>query len=88
MEPKVVIILFLSVIVILLFIGTPLKPIRLVGYGTVKLIIGALLLFVLNAIGNSFNIHIPINLLTSSVSGFLGVPGVVALIIIQKYIMV
>ncbi|MCZ0756991.1 pro-sigmaK processing inhibitor BofA family protein [Anoxybacillus sp. J5B_2022] len=88
MEPKIVIMLFLCMIVILLLVGTPLKPVRFIGYGAIKLIIGALLLFVLNAIGNSFNIHVPVNLLTSSVSGFLGVPGVVALIIIQKYIVV
>ncbi|WP_027410574.1 pro-sigmaK processing inhibitor BofA family protein [Anoxybacteroides tepidamans] len=86
MEPKVVIMLFLAAIVILLFIGTPFKPIRFVGYGAIRLITGALLLFVLNAIGNSFSFHIPINLFTSSISGFLGVPGVAALIIIEKYI--
>ncbi|ANB59963.1 pro-sigmaK processing inhibitor BofA family protein [Anoxybacteroides amylolyticum] len=86
MEPKIVILLFLCAIVILLLIGTPLKPVRFIGYGAIKLIIGALLLFTLNAIGSSF-IHIPINLFTSSVSGFLGIPGVLALVIIQKYIL-
>lgn len=86
MEPKVVILLFLCAIVILLLVGTPLKPVRFIGYGAVKLIVGALLLFVLNAIGNSF-VHIPINLFTSSVSGFLGIPGVIALVIIQKYVL-
>jgi inhibitor of the pro-sigma K processing machinery len=86
MEPKVVIMLLLAFIVILLFVGTPLKPVRFIGYGTIKLVTGALFLFVLNAIGSSFNLHIPINVLTSSVSGFLGIPGIAALIVIEKYI--
>ncbi|ANB57167.1 sigma-K factor-processing regulatory protein BofA [Anoxybacillus sp. B7M1] len=87
MEPKMVITLFFCAIVLLLFVGTPLKPIRFFGYGAIKLMIGALFLFVLNAIGTSFNIHVPINLLTSFISGFLGIPGVAALVIIQKYIL-
>jgi inhibitor of the pro-sigma K processing machinery len=86
MEPKVVIMILLGLIILLLLIGTPLKPVRLIGQGMIKLVTGALFLFVANAIGSSFDIHVPINLLTSAVSGFLGIPGLVALIVIEKYI--
>jgi inhibitor of the pro-sigma K processing machinery len=86
MEPKVVIMILLGLIILLLLMGTPLKPVRLIGQGMIKLVIGALVLFAVNAIGNSFDIHVPINLLTSAVSGFLGIPGLVALIVIEKYI--
>lgn len=44
-----------------------------------KLAIGALLLFFLNLISGYFGLHIPINLFTSSIVGFCGIPGVVAL---------
>lgn len=86
MEPIVVIGLLGGLIILLLFVGAPLKPVRFVGQGIVKLLIGALLLFFLNVLGNQFGIHIPINLATSAVSGFLGIPGLFALVAIDTWI--
>lgn len=73
-------------ILILLFTGAPNKPVRFVGQAFVKLLIGALFLFFLNVAGNRFGIHVPINFATSAVSGFLGIPGLFALVAIQKWI--
>ncbi|MFK4996575.1 pro-sigmaK processing inhibitor BofA family protein [Bacillus sp. N9] len=42
----------------------------------------------LNAVGNQFGVYVPINFATSTISGFLGLPGVAALTIIQLYILV
>lgn len=86
MEPIVVIALLVGMIVVFLFIGAPIKPFRYVGQGVVKLLIGALLLFFLNVIGNQFGIHIPINFATSAISGFLGIPGLMALVAIDMWI--
>lgn len=88
MESKLVILLLIGLIITVLLAGTPLKPIRWIGQGTIKIIFGALFLFVANVIGGSFDIHVPINLLTSAISGFLGIPGVAALIVIEKYIII
>jgi len=88
MEPKLVIMLLVGLIIIVLLVGTPLKPVRWVGQGMIKLIFGALFLFTANALGGSFDIHVPINLITSAISGFLGIPGVIALIVIEKYIII
>ena len=86
LEP-IVIIAILGVLIILLFFnGSPLKPIRLISQGAAKLIIGAFFLFFLNMLGNQFGIHIPINLITSAVSGFLGIPGMFALVAIDMWI--
>ena len=70
----------------LLFIGSPSKPIRFISQGVVKLIIGALFLFFLNIVGSQFGVHVPINLVTSAVSGILGIPGVLALVAIEMWI--
>ncbi|MFP7300560.1 pro-sigmaK processing inhibitor BofA family protein [Neobacillus niacini] len=86
MEPIIVISILGGLILILLFSGAPFKPARFIGQAVVKLLIGALLLFFLNTAGNSFGIHVPINFATSAVSGFLGIPGLVALAAIQKFI--
>ncbi|MCA1032977.1 pro-sigmaK processing inhibitor BofA family protein [Bacillus timonensis] len=87
MEPIVVISVLAGLILLLLLVGAPLKPIRFIGQGLVKIMIGALLLFFLNAFGQTFGLHVPINLVTSAVSGFLGLPGLGALVVIQLMIL-
>ncbi|WP_347548173.1 pro-sigmaK processing inhibitor BofA family protein [Pseudalkalibacillus hwajinpoensis] len=86
MDPILIIGLFVISIVLLLFIGAPLKPMRWVGQGLIKLAIGALLLFFLNTFGTPFDLHVPINPGTAAVTGFLGVPGLVALAAIELII--
>ena len=63
------------------------KPVKLIGKGMIKIVIGALLLFFLNAFGSHLGIHVPINVITAAISGFLGIPGIVALTIIQVWIL-
>lgn len=87
MDPIYVISILGGLILIFLLVGAPLKPIRIIGQSLAKILIGALLLFFLNAFGTSFGLHVPINFVTSAVSGLLGIPGVAALIIIQTYIL-
>ncbi|ADU28319.1 pro-sigmaK processing inhibitor BofA family protein [Evansella cellulosilytica] len=80
MEPVVIISLLGALIFLLLIVGAPMKPLRWLGQGAVKLLIGALLLFFLNAFGSMFGYSLPINGFTAAVSGFLGIPGLVALV--------
>ncbi|WP_223703584.1 pro-sigmaK processing inhibitor BofA family protein [Sutcliffiella deserti] len=86
MEPLIVIGVIGGLILLVLIVGTPLKPFKFLGQAAIKIMIGALFLFFLNAFGNSIGIHVPINFATSAVSGLLGIPGVAALVIIQMYI--
>jgi inhibitor of the pro-sigma K processing machinery len=86
MEPTIILSVLGGIIVVLLLVGAPVRPIRWIGHGLIKIMIGALLLFFLNAFGTTINLHVPINLMTSSVSGFLGIPGLLALIVIQRFI--
>lgn len=86
MDPIVVISVLGGLILLLLIIGAPTKPLRLIGQSAVKILIGALFLFFLNAFGTKFGIYVPINIATATVSGLLGIPGVFALIAIQTWI--
>jgi inhibitor of the pro-sigma K processing machinery len=83
MEPMYVIAMIGGLILLLLFIGAPVKPMRWIGGTAVRLLIGALFLFFLNIFGTSINLHVPINLVTTAVSGFLGIPGLCALVAIK-----
>lgn len=87
LQPIYVITILGGLILLLLFSGGPIKPVRFIGQSIIKLLIGALLLFFLNVGGSSYGIHVPINFATSAVSGFLGIPGLVALAAIEKMVL-
>lgn len=87
MNPVIIISIFGLIILVLLIFGTPFKPLRFIGSVVVKLMVGALMLFFLNTLGTSFNIHVPINSITTIISGFLGIPGVAALVIVKYLIL-
>ncbi|SFM45670.1 pro-sigmaK processing inhibitor BofA family protein [Salibacterium qingdaonense] len=62
------------------------RSMRWTGNLLVKLILGALALFFLNAFGTAVGYHLPINTVTVSVSGLLGIPGILMLIAIDIFI--
>lgn len=77
----------IGLIILLLFIGAPVKPMRFIAHTTVKLGIGVLFLFFFNVFGGSLGLHIPINLFTVIISGFLGIFGVSSLAAIQIFLL-
>lgn len=77
----------MGLIIILLFVGAPAKPMKFIGQATVKLGIGILFLFFFNVFGGMVGLHIPINLFTAVVSGFLGLFGLASLAAIHMFIM-
>jgi len=87
LESIIIISALCVLIVFLLIAGLPGKALKWIGQACMKLVIGALFLFFLNAIGNQFGIFVPINFATSAISGFLGIPGVAALAMIQLWIL-
>lgn len=80
-EPVVVLSLIGALIFLLLIVGAPMKPLKWLGQGAIRLFIGALMIFFLNAFGTMLGYSLPINLFTATVSGFLGVPGLITLVI-------
>lgn len=63
------------------------KPLRWVGIMAINVVIGAILLFFTNLVGEMAGFHIPINPVTAVLSGFLRIPGLLALIAIKLYVM-
>lgn len=64
-----------------------LVPLKYVSKLLINAVVGGILLWVLNVFGNFIGLHIPINPITALTAGFLGIPGVVLLVVLQ-YIMV
>ncbi len=57
-------------------------PIKLLING----IVGVVLLYITNYIGLYFNFYITINPITAIIAGFLGIPGVIFLIIFKLFL--
>lgn len=76
----------IGLIILLLLVGAPAKPMRFIANSTVKLGIGVLFLFFLNVFGGAIGLHVPINLFTVIISGFLGLFGVASLAAIHLFV--
>ncbi|WP_433746071.1 pro-sigmaK processing inhibitor BofA family protein [Falsibacillus pallidus] len=87
MSPIIIIAVLCGLILFLLASGSAAKPFKFLGTACIKIMIGALFLFFLNAFGSKIGLHVPINLATSSVSGFLGIPGMLGLAALQLWIL-
>lgn len=79
-----VVVAYVAGLLLLYIIGwvliTPLKVlIKLLLNG----VIGGLMLWVLNLVGGSFGVSVVINPVTALIAGFLGVPGVVLILLLQ-----
>lgn len=82
-----VIIAFVFGILLLYLIGRLfLMPIRLILKLVYNAIIGGIMLWVVNFIGGYFDFTIAINPITALVAGFLGLPGVILLILFKLFI--
>ena len=60
-----------------------LKPLRLLMRILYNSLIGLVLLLVINFLGSYIGVFIPINIVTVLVAGFLGIPGIILLLILQ-----
>ncbi len=81
-----VILVFISCLTILIVFGKyfafPLKKIvKLIGNS----IVGALIIFLINLVGTSFNFHIGLSIINSVIVGILGIPGACLLILLKIF---
>lgn len=58
-------------------------PLKLIWKLVYNALIGGIVLWIINLAGGFFDFSIPINPITALVAGFLGVPGVILLIVLQ-----
>ena len=82
-----VIIAYAFGIILIYLVGRMLTmPIRLVFKLIYNGIVGGIMLWIVNFVGAYFNFTIGINPITALVAGFLGIPGVVLLILFKLFI--
>lgn len=61
-------------------------PIKIVFKLILNSILGVILLYVINIIGEIWEFHIGINLVTALITGLLGIPGVILLMVLKMFI--
>ncbi len=70
----------IAVIIIAKIFSWPFKKIIKLLF---NIFIGVLLIIITNIFGESIGLHIPFNIVTAVISGTLGVPGVICLIVLH-----
>ena len=58
-----------------------LVPLKWIGLGIASSIIGGIVIMIMNSIGAAFGIFVPLNVVTAVITGVLGVPGLLMLIL-------
>ncbi|MGN0704052.1 MAG: pro-sigmaK processing inhibitor BofA family protein [Lentihominibacter sp.] len=56
-------------------------PLKVIGKILLNSLLGGIILLIMNAILENFGIILPINAITAAVTGMLGVPGIIGIII-------
>lgn len=75
---------FVGIILLLLFLKLVGTSIKWIVKLMINSVIGFILLFVVNALFGGFGLHIEPTFLSCLISGFFGIPGVIALVLFQN----
>ena len=85
MDNRIILIFFACIAILIVFgkyFAFPLKKIlKLIGNS----LLGALIIFLINLVGTSFNFHIGFSIINSIIVGILGIPGAILLILLQVF---
>lgn len=76
-------VLFLTIIAVIIVAKFLSWPVRTIFKLLLNIIIGLVLILVVNTFGVGIGLHIPFNIITALISGLLGIPGVICLIILH-----
>lgn len=84
MDIQVVVAYIFGLVLIYLLARVLMLPVRILLRLVYNALVGALLLALVNFVGSYvIGVYLPINPVTALIAGFLGIPGVVLLIVLQ-----
>ena len=86
MELTVIIAYLFGLMLLYILARLLLIPLRLAIRLLINGVIGGLLLWLVNLLGMFVGVYLPINPITALVAGFLGIPGVILLLVL-RYVM-
>ncbi len=74
---------FIAVLILFVVLKILALPFKIIIKLMLNALIGGVVLFLLNLIGSNFGLVLDINWLSALIVGFLGVPGVIIVLILQ-----
>ena len=74
---------FIAVLVLFVILKILALPFKIIIKLILNALIGGVVLFLLNLIGSNFGLVLDVNWLSALIVGFLGVPGVIIVLILQ-----
>jgi len=86
MDINIIIAFVLGLLLIYLIGRVMLAPLKWIVKLLINAVVGGVILWVINFFGTYVSIHIPLNPITALTAGFLGIPGIVLLLVIQQII--
>jgi inhibitor of the pro-sigma K processing machinery len=85
MDTKSILIFIACIAIIMIFGKYFLFPIKKIIKLVFNSLLGALLIFIINLIGTSFNFHIGLSIVNAIIVGLLGIPGAILLILLKIF---
>ena len=85
MDTKVILSFIACVGIIMVFGKTFVMPMKKIIKFIGNSLLGALMIFIINLVGTSFNFDIGFNIINSIIVGILGIPGAILLIILKIF---
>ncbi|UOF91784.1 pro-sigmaK processing inhibitor BofA family protein [Fodinisporobacter ferrooxydans] len=61
------------------------NPMKVIGFFVRSALIGCAGIYIINLLGQNFHLHIGFNWITAAVAGVLGIPGLIALVVIKMW---
>ena len=87
MEPTVVLAYVFGLLLLYVLARVLVIPVRMLLRVLANGILGGLLLMAANLVGTVGGFYLPVNPVTALVAGFLGIPGVVLLLVLQHLVL-
>lgn len=87
MDKLYILLAWVAGILLVLVLGKKLRiPLKLALKLLLNGLLGGVAILLINLLGQSINLHIPLNIFSALIAGILGLPGVILLIIL-KYLL-
>ena len=74
---------FLTIVAVLIIVRVLSWPFKKILKLILNIGLGLVMILIVNSFGGGFGIYIPFNIVTALISGLLGLPGVICLIILN-----
>jgi inhibitor of the pro-sigma K processing machinery len=75
---------FFGILVLYILLRVFYFPLKIIGSFLINSLVGGIMLFLFNTVGALWGVSIGINIFTAIITGILGIPGILLLLLLQR----